>query len=207
MLLSDRDPSATAERTGSRGPLAVPGERADVSDMLGTLGAMKRLVAGLWIVVAACGASGPDAPPPGEAEVACLDEFCITHPGDWTVDPGVGYIGFTHPSAPDRALATIAIVNMEGIVVNAGGVWPAASDDTARAFWQLLEEADVADFVSLERRVGGSIESFGTYEDGRLWHLLIPMDSTHAIGLEVRAPNNSWKSHVDIFFADVVVSS
>jgi len=164
---------------------------------------MKRLLLAVVVVAASCASNGPAAPAPGSPDVACVDDFCIVYPGDWEAAPGVGYVSFTHPTAPDRAMATISILNMEGVVVNAGGVWPTTPDEVARAFWQLLEEAEVADLVRLERRVGGSVESFGSYQDGRLWHLLIPVDATRAIGVEVRGPNNSWETHADVFFSNV----
>jgi hypothetical protein len=74
-----------------------------------------------------------------------------------------------------------------------------------RSFWQLLEEADVATFERMERLTGGAFRSEGSYEDGRLWHLLIPGNGNRATGVEVRGPNASWSTHADVFFGDVVV--
>lgn len=170
---------------------------------IGTLPAMRRLPVSVLLLVSACGSAEPDAPPPGATELICDDEICIVYPGDWEAEPGDGYIGFSHPSAPESALATAAVVNMEAIAGAAGLAWPVSAEDVERAFWQLIEEADAGDLGTIERRQGGSIESLGSSEDLRLWHLLVPIDSTHAIGVEVRGPNRTWESHAAVFFSDV----
>ena len=74
-----------------------------------------------------------------------------------------------------------------------------------RAFWQLLEEADVAGFERMERLTGGVFRSEGSYENGMLWHLLIPGTGTRAVGIEVRGPNRSWETHANIFFGNVEI--
>ena len=161
----------------------------------------------LGVVLAACGGAGPVAPAPGSPDVACTETFCVTYPSDWSALVGDGFVSFTHPTDPDRVLGTASETNMEGVVRNAGGTWPASVEVAAASFWALLEEAGVAELATVERLAGGSVASFGAYQDGRLWTLLIPVDSTVAVGIEVRAPNRTWQSHVDVFFSDVVVFS
>ena len=136
----------------------------------------------------------------------CIQLLCITYPDGWeVVEEGVGFVTFSHPDAPEQALATVGPVNMEALVENAGRSWPASIEEVVRSFWQLLEEADVATFDRLQRLTGGAFRSQGSYEEGRLWHLLIPGNGNRAVGVEVRGPNPSWQTHADVFFGDVVV--
>lgn len=163
---------------------------------------MHRLALGLVIVVAAC-TTGPSAPPVRSGEEVCGERFCVAAPDGWDVEFGERYLAFTHPDAPDRAKATISGVNMQALVENAGGMWPASTEDAVMSFWQLLEEAGVAQFERLERLTGGAFRSEGTHDAGMLWHLLIPVSGSDAVGFEVRGPNRSWQSHADAFFSDV----
>ncbi len=163
---------------------------------------MRRLLLAALVVSAAC-SSGPTAPPIDETEIACIEEFCISYPVGWEVETGEGFISFSHSAAPGVALATAAPVNMEAIVENAGGSWPAPTDEVAAAFWQLLEDAEVAELARVERLTGGSFRSEGSHEDGRLWHLLVPTSGTEAVAVEVRGPNTSWETHADVFFGGV----
>jgi hypothetical protein len=165
---------------------------------------MRRLAASLVLLAAACGPAGPEAPSPGAPALICDADVCLAYPGDWAAEPGVGYIGFSHPSAPDDVTASTALVNMEAIAAAAGVAWPVPAEDVVRAFWQLIEDADAGELGAIERRQGGSIESFGTSEGLRLWHLLVPVDTTRAIAVEVRAPNATWESHAEVFFSEVV---
>ncbi len=89
---------------------------------------------------------------------------------------------------------------MEAIVEGTGGTWPVSPEDTTRAFWSLLEEADAGTFERSVRRVGGAIKSWGTHTDGEMWHLLYPIEGSRAVGIEMRAPNDSWETHADIVF-------
>jgi hypothetical protein len=157
------------------------------------------------LVAVAC-STGPTAPAVTDTDIACIEELCLLYPVGWEVETGDAYIAFSHPAAPGRALATAAPVNMEALVENAGGSWPAPTEDVVAAFWQLLEEADVATFGHMERLTGGSFRSEGSYEDGRLWHLLIPGEGSRAVAVEVRGPNASWEDHADLFFSAVVVN-
>jgi len=151
------------------------------------------------LTLAAC-SSGPDAPPVDDVDVACSDEFCVAYPVGWEFEVGEGFISFNHPGAPDEALATVGFVNMEAVTTGAGGTWPATTDTVVRSFWALLEEGGLAEFGSLERLTGGAFRSTGSYEDGRLWYLLVPGEGSTAVGLEVRGPNASWEAHADAFF-------
>lgn len=162
-----------------------------------------RALAGAVVLLAACAGSGPEAPSPGPPEVACGAEVCVAYPGDWDVEEGDGYLGFSHPAAPEQALATAAVVNMEAIATAAGTTWPAPPEDVARAFWQLVEEGGGGELGALERLQGGLIESSGSSDGLRVWHLLVPIDATFAIGVEMRGPNGTWDSHADVFFSDV----
>jgi hypothetical protein len=170
-------------------------ERVRRSFMLGIL---------VGLVVAAC-SPGPDAPAIEAVDLVCSDDFCVSHPVGWDTELGDGFISFTHPDAPGEAFATVGFVNMEAIVTGSGGTWPAATDEVVRSFWGLLESGGVADFASLERVTGGSFRSTGAYEDGRLWHLLVPIDGATAVGFEVRGPNVSWEPHADEFFGGLQI--
>lgn len=163
---------------------------------------MRRSLLALLILISAC-SSGPEAPPITATEVACAPEFCIAYPGGWEAEVGDTFISFRHPLAPESALATIGFTNPEAVVTSAGETWPANSETVARAFWALLEETDVASFERLERLPGGNIRSYGSYQDGRMWTLLVPTDEARAVGVEVRAPNRGWESHADVFFSSV----
>ena len=49
----------------------------------------------------------------------------------------------------------------------------------------------------------GSVESFGAFAGGRMWARLIPLDSTSAIGVELRGPNSSWETHAAVLLDSV----
>lgn len=163
---------------------------------------MRRLLIVTVVAVAACSA-GPEAPLVEPVDRVCSDLLCTNVPAGWEVEMGDGYVAFRHPEAPEVALATVSPINMQALVENAGGAWPATTEDVVRSFWQLLEEAGVAGFERLERLPGGAFRSEGSHEGGRLWHLVIPTAGSDAIGFEVRGPNRSWKAHADVFFSDV----
>jgi hypothetical protein len=165
---------------------------------------VRRFALGFLLLAVAC-SSGPTAPAVEPVERVCGDLFCATVPNGWEVEIGERYMAFHHPLAPDQAFATISPINMEAMVVNAGGSWPAGTEDVVRSFWQLLDEAGAGHLEHLERFPGGSFRSEGTHEDGLLWHLLIPGAGSDAVGFEVRGPNRSWEMHADVFFSDVEV--
>ncbi len=169
-----------------------------------TLRAMRHLVLAALLMAAGC-ANGPAAPLIESSEVVCTDAFCLSVPQGWDVEKGEGYLAFRHDDAPDQAQATISPINMQAMVENAGDAWPAETADVVRAFWQLLEDADVARFEHLERLTGGAFRSEGKYESGKMWHLIIPGIGSDALAVEVRGPNASWVIHADVFFDDVVI--
>jgi hypothetical protein len=150
---------------------------------------------------------GPTAPAvdTDAGGTSCIDAFCISYPAGWVVaEEGPTHISLANPASP-AALATIAPINQQALVENAGGSWPAPTTEVVAAFWRLLADADVADFDRLERLTGGAFRSEGSYEDGRLWHLIIPGDGNAGIGVEVRGPNASWEAHADAIFGSVEV--
>ncbi len=160
----------------------------------------------LLLVLAAC-SSGPEAPFVDGVDMVCIEPLCITYPAGWdVVEKGAGFIAFAHPDALEQALATVGPLNMQAVVEGAGGSWPAPTEEVVRSFWRLLEEADVATFGRMERLTGGAFRSEGTYEDGRLWHLLIPGTRNGGVGVEIRGPNASWQSHADVFFSKVQIA-
>ncbi len=159
----------------------------------------------LLLVLAAC-SSGPEAPLVDGVDMVCIEPLCITYPAGWdVVEEGAGFIAFAHPDALEQALATVGPVNMQAVVESSGRSWPAPTEEVVRSFWRLLEEADIATFGRMERLTGGAFRSEGTYEDGRLWHLLIPGTRNRGVGVEVRGPNASWQSHADVFFSNVQI--
>ncbi len=159
----------------------------------------------LLLVLAAC-SSGPEAPLVDGVDMVCIEPLCITYPAGWeVVEEGAGFIAFAHPDALEQALATVGPLNMEAVVESSGGSWPAATEEVVRSFWQLLDEAGVATFDRMERLTGGAFRSEGSYEDGRLWHLLIPGSGNRGVAVEVRGPNASWQSHADVFFSNVQI--
>ncbi len=159
----------------------------------------------LVLVAAACSATeaGPAAPAPGASETACTAQACAAYPGDWDVEVGEDFISFTHPSDPARVLGTVGNVDMQGIVAAAGGTWPATGEEVVEAFFDLLDEAQSAGLDEVTARPDGSVAGSGRLEDLRIWYRLIPLTGTSAIGVEVRAPNESWRSHADIILDGV----
>lgn len=156
------------------------------------------LLTALGLALAGCGGGGAEAPPVGEIRSACIDDFCAAYPDGWVVEElGSRFISFTHPVSPD-VIATVGRVNLEGIVVNSGGTWPAPPRDVVDRLWMLLDggEAELGD-VRLEE--GGVYDSWGFISGGRLWHRLVPVSASRGFGVEVRAPNDSWESHADVF--------
>ena len=133
--------------------------------------------------------------------VSCTDAFCVTYPDDWSVEVGDDYLSFTHPDAPDRARATVASINMEAVVIEAGGTWPASPEDAVRAFWTLLDEAGVGELERIDSADVDGIVSTGSWEGGRMWTLLRPTSSSEAVTVEVLAPNESWESHAAVFLS------
>ncbi len=160
---------------------------------------MRRVIVIGLLFVSACSA-GPGAPGVRETETVCNELFCVDVPQGWEAEIGETYLSFNHELDPDHTFLTVGKVDMEAIVEGAGGTWPVSPEDTTRAFWSLLEEADAGTFERSVRRVRGAIKSWGTHVDGEMWHLLYPIEGSRAVGIEMRAPNDSWETHADTVF-------
>ncbi len=142
---------------------------------------------------------------PAGGGTSCIEAFCLSYPGGWLVaEEGTRHISLAHSEFPE-VVATASLISQQALVENAGGTWPASTQTVVESFWALLEEASVGSFDRLERLTGGAYRSEGSHDDGRLWHLLIPLDGSEAIGVEMRAPNRSWEPHADAIFAGVAV--
>ena len=163
---------------------------------------MKRLIA-LSLVVAAGCSSGVTAVEPANAVTVCAEAFCIDVPEGWTVVNGGDYVSAVHQDDPAHTFLTAAVIDREAIVEAAGGMWPATTAEVSRAFWTLLEQAEVGRFERSARMVGGAERSWGTHDDGQMWHLVLPTGATSGIGVEIRAPNHSWETHADTVFASI----
>lgn len=150
----------------------------------------------------ACSA-GPEAPTVASPTQVCTSAFCMDVPQGWGDEVGDTYLAFHHDAAPDETFLTANLVDMEAIVTAAGGTWPVPPDEVAEAFWSLLEDVDEGELRRTERQLGGAIRSWGTHSTGPMWHLLVPVSGTVAIGVELRGPNESWEAHADSVFPTV----
>jgi len=170
---------------------------------------MKLLTVVMSVLALALGAcsSGPSSPPITSSETVCTETFCLDIPDGWSYELGDGYVTAHHDLAPTETFLTAGMISPEAIVVNAGGVWPVSTAEVARSFWTLLEDAGVGKFIRSERVVGGAERSWGKHEDGLMWHLIVPTSGSEAVGVEVRAPNDSWEAQADFVFASVVILS
>jgi hypothetical protein len=186
--------------------VAAPGSRT--SGHAGTLLAlMHRLVLGLTtltLALTACGA-GPDATAIGDTELVCTETFCAEIPADWNVvDSGDDYVSYAHPLDSGALLATVGPVNMEGLVTANGGTWPQTVAGVVEVFWEAADGGN-ADLGSLTVLPDGSVESFGVFGDGRMWTRLIPITTSRAVGVEMRAPNSSWEPHAEVLLDSVTL--
>jgi len=156
------------------------------------------------VLLAVSCSNGPTAPMVGAATQACNPDFCIDYPEGWTViETGDQFISFKHDEA-EGILATVGRVNMEGIVVNAGGAWPLPARDVVELLWDLLDGGG-AELARVDLVEGGSLDSWGLIEGGRLWHRLIPTSASQGYGIEVRAPNAGWEPHADVFRGNLII--
>jgi hypothetical protein len=168
---------------------------------------MRRLstaVVMLALLAAAC-SSGPSVTAVGETSLACTDRFCVTHPTSWEiVDQGSGHVSFANADDPDTLIATAGVVNMRGLVEANGGTWPQSTRGVVEVMWTALDngKADLGEIRSLE---DGSVRSFGVFQGGRLWHRMVPVDATRAVGVDVQAPSGEWETHADVFLAGLQV--
>ena len=159
-------------------------------------------IAVLAVLGAGCSA-GPTAPPVTNVTNVCTEAFCLDVPDGWGSEVGDTYIAFHHDLLPDGTFLTANLVDMEAIVTSAGGTWPEPPDEVVRSFWALLEAVDEGELRRTERQVGGAVWSWGSHSTGDMWHVLVPVDGTTAIAVEMRAPNDSWESHVEVVFPTV----
>lgn len=160
------------------------------------------LVAAL-LVLAACG-SGADAPPVAGSEQVCTETFCASYPAGWDViDRGDSFVSLAHPLDTEMLLATVGPVNMEGLVTANGGTWPQTVAGVVEAFWRAADGGN-AELATSTVLPDGSVESFGVFRGGRMWARLIPLNTTDALGVEMRAPNRSWEAHAQVLLDSVV---
>ena len=155
------------------------------------------------LVIAACG-TGAEAPTVDASELVCTETFCAEYPAGWElIDEGDSFISLEHPLDRETLRATVGPVNMEGLVTANGGTWPQTVSGVVEAFWRAADggEAELATSTVLP---DGSVESFGVFRGGRMWARLIPLTTTDAIGVEMRAPNRSWETHAEAFLESVI---
>lgn len=166
---------------------------------------VKRLSIVLLLIVAAC-TPGPSAPQTTPATTVCTTVFCLDAPDGWGDEVGETHIAFHHDLSPTTTFLTASVVDMEAIVVAAGGEWPAPTETVVESFWTLLEDVDEGKLTRIERMVGGGMRSWGSHSTGDMWFLLVPVDGTTGIGVEIRGPNNTWGSHADAVFPTVIAT-
>lgn len=164
---------------------------------------MRRFIVVLVVFAAAC-SQGVPAPSVDAVETVCTDAFCIDVPSGWQVtERGPTYVSMSHASDPADTFLTAGLIDMEAIVTASGGSWPVPTQDVVVAFWSLIEDAGVGSYTRSERMIGGGVRSWGDHETGVMWHLVYPLSGSAAIGVELRAPNDSWEPHADVVFASV----
>lgn len=157
----------------------------------------RRLAAVLFVVAVACGVT--TAPPFDGVGEACADTGCLGVPEGWAVvDEGPRHVTIEHP---DGASATIGTIDMDRVATATGGTWPQSDIEVVRGLWALFDGGEARLESTSERR--GAIASEGESQGSRQWHLLVPLDRPHAIGVVVQAPNGSWFRHVEAIFDGV----
>lgn len=155
------------------------------------------------VFAAAC-SSGPAAPPTDPVRTVCTTAFCLDVPAGWDGEEAETFISFHHDLLPDGTFLTANLVDLEAIVTAAGGTWPVPPDEVVASFWSLLEDVDEGELARTERMVGGAVRSWGRHSTGDMWYLLVPTEGSVGIGVEMRAPNDSWEGHADVVFTSVV---
>ena len=163
---------------------------------------MRKILIGFALFLTAC-SQGVAAPDIGQSRTICSDVFCIDVPAGWDGEVGDTFVALNHVSDPDNTFLTVGVIDQEAIVTGAGGIWPAQTEDVARAFWSLLEASDVGSFTRSQRMVGGAVRSWGDHESGPMWHVVYPTGGSSGIGVELRGPNDSWESHADVVFTSI----
>lgn len=163
---------------------------------------MRRLIAIGALVLAGC-SSGVQATTVEPATEFCTDVFCIDVPVGWVGEVGDTFLALNHVADPDSTFLTASVIDMEAIVINAGGIWPVPTDDAVRSFWRLLEDAGEGSLSRTQRMIGGAVRSWGTHSTGDMWFVIVPVQGSTAIGVEIRGPNDSWETHADAVFPTV----
>ncbi len=147
-------------------------------------------------MVVGCGDGGPDAPPLGAATEVCTAGFCVSVPEGWdVVEQTDEFVSLAHPADPSIG-ATVSGVSLEALVTGNGLAWPQTPDVALRSFWALIDDGE-AELQTTKPLVDGSVTSFGTYSDGRMWFRLVPTEGSRGIAVEVRAPNSTWAEHAE----------
>lgn len=167
---------------------------------------MRWILALVTVLAALAGSScssGVSAPPVSPASEVCNEAFCLDAPDGWGDEVADSHVSFHHKVAPDETFLTGSIVDTEAIVLAAGGSWPASTEVVMESFWALLDDAGEGSLIRTERMVGGAIRSWGSHSTGDMWFLLVPVEGTVAIGVEIRGPNDTWESHADAVFPTV----
>jgi len=47
------------------------------------------------------------------------------------------------------------------------------------------------------------VRSWGRHSTGDMWYLLLAVEGSTGIGVEMRAPNDSWEARADVVFSSV----
>ena len=154
------------------------------------------------VMLTGCGGAGPDAPALGATTEVCTTGFCVSVPDGWdVVEQTDEYVSLAHPA--DASIgATVSGVNLEALVTGNGLAWPQTPDVALRSFWALIDDGD-AELQTTKPLVDGSVTSFGTYSDGRMWFRLIPTEASRGIAAEVRAPNSTWAEQAEAITSSV----
>ncbi len=178
---------------------------------LAVLALLAAVVAGISVAIATSRSdSGPEAPPVEALITDCTTEtgVCVEHPTGWEVEVGDTFLTFAHPADPEQVLGSVGRVNMEGLVTGAGGTWPAPTEDVVRSFFELLgQDQDAGIEGEPELLPDGSVQAEGRLEGLHLWYRLVPVDGPRAIGIEIRAPNDSWAAHADAWRAGLDIEA
>lgn len=126
-------------------------------------------------------------------------------PEGWEIIEQTGeFVSVRHSSAPDDTVGTVGQVNMEGLVNAAGLDWPQSTIDVVESFWSIIDGGG-AEMATMSPLRDGSVESFGSFEGGRLWYRLLPTEGRAAVGVEVRAPNSTWSEHAEAILDSLTV--
>lgn len=163
---------------------------------------MKRLVAIALVVLAGCSA-GVQATGVEVVTPVCTDEFCVDVPVGWDGEVGDTFLALNHVADVDETFFTASVIDMEAIVTSAGGTWPVQTDDVVRSFWSLLEDVGEGSLIRTQRMVGGAVRSWGSHSTGDMWFVIVPVEGSKAVGVEIRGPNASWETHADASFPTV----